>query len=976
MRRLIAAMWLFALLPAAWSDDYQPRNSQRAGEEPPSPVEVLYQMTLPEGFETTLFAHEPAVRQPIAMTLDDRGRLWVVESYSYEEWQGRGEDRIIILEDTNGDGRHDKRTLFYDQGKHFAGIALGFGGVWVADAPNVIFIPDRDGNDVPEGPPEVVLDGWSTEAEHNMVNGLTWGPDGWLYGRHGVLQWSKVGVPGTPEEERSDVNCGIWRYHPQLKRFENVVRGTTNPWGMDWDEHGEMFMSGNVNGHLWHVVPGAFLERMHPTTRTPFVYERLTMSADQPHYAGSANWKREWNRGTIGRDAESPLGGGHSHCGAMIYLGDQWPDKYRGVMFMANTHGRRVNMDRLTRRGGSYVGKYEGDFMRANQSWFRGVSLLYGPDGAVYLSDWTDDGECHDHDGVHRTSGRIYKITYGQGKTWQGDLAKETDEALLNHHRHKNAWFERQSRRVLHERAISGRLDGETIPTLQQWLTGDADAQVRLRALWTLHAIGGLDEANLLITSQDESEHIRAWTVRLSEPSIPRLVEMGIHEGSSLVRLHLASAAQRLEVGNRGSLLALLASRQEDHQDTVIQHMLWYALEPTLASAPAALLDWDWSPSPCLQGLIARRLMEPDLLAWRPVVKMLDGAHAPAVLEGVAISLGKQPGATLDPEWERALDGALVKILKEFPEKGLALAVTLNHAPTIRRLLYAASKGRQTADELRTLVQIHHPEVDALCLKLLKEGPAELRTIVLPSLPGRRLEGWQGWLFTHWSTLTDIEKPLALDALIARLDTAKEVGQALAQGRLVRNDISASQAQKMAAMKDEALNALIETHWGSVQQSSQAKRDGIERYRALIAITTREQNLNLGKAIFTSTCATCHHLFGEGGKLGPDLTGSDRGSLDYLLNNIVDPSASVASDYRLSVATGKDDRVIAGSIVEKNKLELVLRTLAGEERMAMDDLRNLTTLKTSLMPEGLLESLTDDQVADLIGYLRTQVAAP
>ena len=272
---------LLCLLTVGWANDnYQPRNTQAMGQEPPSPIEALYQMSLPDGFEATLFAHEPAIRQPIAMTTDDRGRLWVVESYSYEEWEGRGEDRIVILEDTDDDGRHDKRTVFYEQGKHFAGIALGFGGVWIADAPNILFIPNKDLNDVPDGPPEIVLTGWTTKAEHNMVNGLDWGPDGWLYGRHGVLQWSRVGVPGTPKEEWLDVNCGIWRYHPKTKRLEHVVRGTTNPWGLDWDAHGELFMSGNVNGHLWHVIPGAFLERMHPTARTPYVYSRLPMFAD------------------------------------------------------------------------------------------------------------------------------------------------------------------------------------------------------------------------------------------------------------------------------------------------------------------------------------------------------------------------------------------------------------------------------------------------------------------------------------------------------------------------------------------------------------------------------------------------------------------------------------------------------------------------------------------------------------------------
>ena len=970
MRLLLAICWLSLGLDAT-ADDYEPRNSQRPGEEPPSPIEALHQLSLPEGFEATLFAHEPALRQPIDITLDDRGRLWVIESYAYEEWEDRGEDRILILEDTDHDGRHDKRTLFYDQGKHFAGLALGFGGVWVADAPNILFIPDHNNDDIPDGPPEIVLTGFTKDAKHNMVNGLQWGPDGWLYGRHGVLSWSKVGVPGTPEEDWLDINCGIWRYHPQSKALEHVVRGTTNPWGLDWDEQGELFMSGNVNGHLWHVIPGAFLERMHPTTRTPYVYERLTMSADVPHYAGSGNWKREWKKGTVGRDSANTLGGGHSHCGAMIYLGDQWPDKYRGMMFMANTHGRRVNMDKLTRRGSSFVGTYEGDFMRANQSWFRGVSMMYGPDGAVYLSDWTDDGECHDHDGVHRTSGRIYKITYNKGKTWQGDLAKASDHELLNYHHHKNAWFGRQARRLLHERAVAGTLDKETISSLRAWLSAAPKPNTRLQALWTLHVIGGLNTDNLLEASHDRDEHVRAWAVRLANNSEggfdARFIEMAKQDASSLVRLYLTTA-DNLHV------IISLAERQEDFGDSVMQRMIWYALEPKLTRIYHASKIEAGKASPWLEGLIARRSFEPDdenSLLQLHFIEMLKTEEVPrltAILQGYATSYKKQRIKVRFP-----IDKALERLIKAAPQEGLAIAVKLKHQPTINQLMKAVQKDGK-AEDLQILMAVNSPEVDALCQSILHQGPAASRAIILPSLPTRNVQGWQDRLFTHWNELTPQEKPLAIDALISHKDTTTRVVQALADGHFQRTDISASQAQKIAAMKNKGLSAMLETHWGSVRQSSKVKQDSIKRYHQLITTTTRSPDLAQGKALYANSCGACHKLFDQGGKIGPELTGSDRENIDYLLNNIVDPSASVASDYRLSVATGKDGSVITGSIIERNKSSVALRTLTGEARMAKADLQNLTTMKPSLMPEGLLDILTENQVIDLIAYLRSHVA--
>ena len=174
-------------------------------------------MTLPKGFKVTLFAGEPDVVQPIAFTFDDRGRLWVVECLSYPNWtkDGTGHDRVVIYEDTDGDGKFDKKTIFYDKGSNLSGITLGFGGVWLNSTPNLVFIPRREGEDSPSGPPEVVpRRGFDLDAKHNIFSSLTWGPDGWLWGLNGILSNSLIGKPGTPIEQRTAMNCGVWRYHP------------------------------------------------------------------------------------------------------------------------------------------------------------------------------------------------------------------------------------------------------------------------------------------------------------------------------------------------------------------------------------------------------------------------------------------------------------------------------------------------------------------------------------------------------------------------------------------------------------------------------------------------------------------------------------------------------------------------------------------------------------------------------------------
>jgi putative membrane-bound dehydrogenase-like protein len=457
-------------------------------------------MTLPEGFQVSLFAGEPDVVQPIAFTFDDRGRLWVVECLSYPNWQKDwrkgGRDRILIFEDREGTGRFDRCKVFWDKGCNISGIQVGFGGVWICAIPNVLFIPDRDGDDVPDGPPEVVLDGWSMEAQHNIFNSLTWGPDGWLYGGNGILATSKVGKPGTPEDQRVPLNCGVWRYHPTKKEFEIVATGTTNPWGLDFDDYGEMFITNCVIKHLWHVIPGAHFQRMFGQDFNPHWYSLMATCADHIHWAGGP-----WESSRGGQGSHGDAGGGHAHVGAMVYLGDNWPDRYRHTLFTCNLHGNRINNDTLERKGSGYIAHHGPDFLMANDPWFRGISIQYGPDGGVFVTDWTDTGECHNHVEVDRTNGRIYKITYGKPlllqKTFREDLSKLTDLELVERQLHKNDWHVRHARRILQERAAAGKLTAETQERLQAILHETPDVTRKLKALWALHATRGLNDKQL-----------------------------------------------------------------------------------------------------------------------------------------------------------------------------------------------------------------------------------------------------------------------------------------------------------------------------------------------------------------------------------------------------------------------------------------------------------------------------------------------
>ena len=556
------------------------KNAQPIVEKPFTPLEAAKTMQVPKGFNVTLFAGEPDIKQPIAFCIDDRGRLWVAEANNYPDKNAGKKDRIIILDDTDGDGRHDKRIVFYDKLEYVSGIEVGFGGVWVMSIPNFYFIPDADYNGVPDGEPVVLLDGFGTHANsHTIANGFAWGPDGWLYGTHGITNWSLPGKPGTPKEKRRRFEGGVWRYHPVRHVWEPFAIGTTNPWGVDWNEYGHAFVCNCVNPHLFHIIQGAHYEpaRNRPTGR--FAYERIPTIADHLHFTNTKTI-----RAGIGTPEEDAAGGGHAHSGTMIYLGDNWPAKYRGDVFMNNIHGRRINHDRLARKGSGYAASHAPDVMRARDPWFVGVTLAYGPDGGVYVSDFSDTGECHHTRNTQKHTGRIYKITFGKPKPWKGDIGKLNILELVKLQSHPNEWFTRHARRVLHERQANTSVLAKT-------LKSSRSVPLRLRALWALRVTGNLDEKKLEGLLQDSSEHLRAWAIQLlcenrkpSEAARAEFERMAHEDKSPLVRLYLASAMQRLLLKQRVPVLAHLLAHTEDKDDQNLPLMYWYATEPVVAA--------------------------------------------------------------------------------------------------------------------------------------------------------------------------------------------------------------------------------------------------------------------------------------------------------------------------------------------------------------------------------------------------------
>ena len=978
------------------------------------PTEAATGMQLPPGFRATVFAAEPDVQNPIAMAWDSRGRLWIAENYTYAEAGQKFDlnlrDRILIFEDKDGDGRFDTRQVFTDELQKLTSIEIGYGGVWVMCPPQLLFVPDHNRDDTPDGAPEVVLDGFtgSPDMHHTFANGLRFGPDGWLYGRCGASSAGEMGRPVTPAEQRIPLRGTIWRYHPVRKIVEALSSGTTNPWGHDWNEHGELFFINTVNGHLWHDFTGAHFVRPHTFDPNQHTYGLIDQHADHWHFDVAKGWQQS-------RDGvANNLGGGHAHVGMMIYLGDNWPDEYRGRLFTLNFHGRRANQEILERSGSGYIGKHGPDFLIASDPWFRGMELSYGPDGGVVVLDWSDTGDCHEYSGVHRTSGRIYKITYGEPKVHRfGDIAGLSASELVKLHTHPNEWFTRRARLELTARSREGRELGSAPEQLGELFKRQNDNVVQLRALFTLYTVGAADEEFLRKQLHHPNEHVRTWAVRFLSDSWPldtvmsqrppetseiaarlvpsaatfkELVELAATDDSGLVRLALASTLQRLPVTKRAELAAPLLAHSEDANDHNLPLLIWYGLIPVADVDPAAIARLAANSAlPLTRKFMARRLAEDIDKNPAPLNALLDQVADKS--ESVRLDILNGMGEGLIG-WRKA---AKPSAWDGFTTK---LANSSNHAvrQQVRNLSALFGDGRaldevkkialdQDADlstrktALQTLIDNRPPDLRPVCEKLLREeflnsvAARGLATFDDPEAGAQMVKAYRQF---HPS-----ERGQLLSVLVSRPSFAQALLDAVSGRIIPRSDLTVFHARQIRSLNNSSLNEKLDQVWGKLRDDSGDKRPLIAKWKnQLNPAELAKADLSQGRVAFNTACASCHTLFGEGAKTGPDLTGGNLDNLDYLLENVVDPSAVVAADFRMSIVDMKDGRVLNGIIAARTERTLTLKTMTETVTLERSEIDDVKESSLSLMPEGLLDAMPLTQARNLVAYLMHKCQVP
>jgi putative heme-binding domain-containing protein len=788
-----------------------------------------------------------------------------------------------------------------------------------------------------------------------------------------------------PDELRYPIDGGIWRYHPQRKVVEVLAHGTVNPWGHDWNEHGELFFINTVIGHMWHMIPGAhYRESGTGASQNPLIYERMPQHADHFHY----DTNLAWHKSRYG--AADDFGGGHAHVGMAIYQADHFPVEWRNRLLTWNQHGRRLNRERLKREGSGYVGKHEMDVFENPNEWFRGMEVSVGADGAIYGLDWSDTGECHDHTGVHRTSGRIYKFFHQKNPVADLSIMEngfDDSEAII---RHPNTWYFRQFLKNLSVSNLTEREKYSMIRICELNFVGRHPTPIRLRAMWGLHAFNKTVSESWL---SDPNEHIRAWVIRLMmddqpidtlfgprENALPatnpelvqKLVQQAQADSSGLVRLTLASALQRLPVEHRGELAKSLTFRSEDKNDQNIPLVVWAGITPLVELDPEKLLEvarsTEWSN---LRTWIARAITErskENPIAFDALMKLLIDQHnqADSLLAGIERAVLGIKGFEKPAKWNEVFSK-----LRGNPN-ALKLSVLFGDEQAIGQMenlvedsTAAIEVRKQT---IKILIDSNSPNLKSICEKLLKS--TEMKIWGVRGL-SKFEDNQTGEILV--STLQDFdveERQEMVEILCGRTNWADALLASVENGKVSKSWISPYHALQIKSLKNENLDKRLDQCWGVIRTSPEYLSKRKEELRVeLNPSSLSKADLKRGSSVYDQQCSGCHQLYGRGGQLGPDLTGSGRSNLDYLLENIVDPNSAVSTDYRMNILSLKYGRVLSGMIAGQDRNSLTLRMPGSETVVSKEDIKKRETLENSIMPAGLLDNLNQEERRDLIAYL-------
>lgn len=1019
----LLALLLLAQVPAFGQKIAVPRRHDRPPGPALTPEQAVQRMTVPEGFHVEIVASEPDVVNPVAMFIDEKGRFWVTESFEYPRREpGPGRDRIKVLEDTDDDGKVDKVTIFAEGLNIPSGIAVGYGGVWIANAPDLLFLQDTDG-DLKADKTEVLVTGFGRTDTHELPNSLTWGPDGWLYGLNGVFNYCDVHYgPGNPNFKADHsgwkFTCAVWRIHPRTKEFQIWAEGTSNPWGIAFNDDGEMFLSACVIDHLWHMTEtGYYIRQGGPYP---------------PH---------TWPIGSIVKHKHQKA----AYCGITWFDSDCYPEPYRNVLYMGNIHGGCINADVLERNGSTYAGKPHpgfpakagafdlpdntiaktgdekspklADLLTANDPWFMPVAQKTGPDGCLYILDWYDRYHCYqdanaDPEGIDRGNGRLYRLVYGgRKKPAVRDLATleptKLAEAAING---GNEYVRETARQILAEK-LSVK-DAGSKPALDLLHAAVADPKAarakRLRALWTLASGEKLLTADDLKAGLETHDVVAGWSLRLLADREAEFRDLWLaHLGKVLkagiattedpgVVLQTVIAISKIKEWKSAPLAWIKVSSlgtllNAGHKDPLIPSIVWQNLHPLLDQEAAVDTLLELARGDEVQGLevlmpraLARIQSRSDLAPAQTVriyERLSEGAKVGQDAAGsllYSLVTDVQSGAVHGDRraaLKQAFTPKLAAILAKGPEAGhhwpaLLLSGSWGDQQGVSAIKAALESKPDDGRQIELLkALIASGDIAALewSRQLLDRPALQEQVLFLMSRMDRPEVGQA--VVRKYSALGPHVQPKAIELLTQRGPWAGELLAAVEAKQIAKEALNLNQLRRVGTFKDEGVQNRFKALYGVLREGRNPDREQvINRTRDFLHGTPGDPMR--GQAVFKKVCAQCHKIYGEGVEVGPDITSNGRASFEQMLSNVLDPSLVIGNGYQARILITADGRVLTGLPVEDSPERVILKVQGGKtETIPRDQIDEFRASEVSMMPEQLEKQLTPQELADLFSFI-------
>ncbi|QDT06090.1 Cytochrome c [Rubripirellula lacrimiformis] len=953
----------------------------------PTPADVaVTKFRVVDGLQMELVAAEPDVSQPLFVSFDSRGRMWVVHYRQYQFPAGLkivrydqhlravfdrvpdpppigtpGADKITVHTDTDGDGRYDSQKDVITGLNIATSVAIGRGGIWVLNPPYLLFYPDADGDDVPDSAPEVHLSGFGLQDTHSVANSLRFGPDGWLYGANGSTTTCDVSSAVT-KGVRFEGQC-VWRYHPPTKVFEVFAEGGGNTFSLEIDSRGQVLTGtngGNTRG--WYFPQGSYSEKnwgKHGPLSNPYAFgffPPMRFEGDGRRFPQAFS----------------------------IYEGGLLPDQYAGTIIAPNSLHNLIWNSRLNRDGSTYRTEDLPNLVETDDRWFRPVHCEVGPDGSVYVADWYDTRLSHVSpiDDWHKESGRIYRIqpTDQAGKYDIGDLHAITVDKLIELFDHPNKWV--RHRAVLE---LGWRNESAAIPTLIQRVD-----EGFLEGLWALAAMQQLTPDRASKWLAHSHPDIRRLTVRLlgdMHVGHPQLASMAESEDDVQVRSQLAATAKRLDAGAALPIIRALINHDEDIDDPHMPLMIWWALEAQAAdrNAVAGFIEDDllWQ-RPMFRNHLADRLIQRYASAAKPEDLSFcatywqtapDDAARAVLMRGLNAAF---QGGSLPPLPD-ALAKAIADYQQQLGDSGLVLALRQGipdaSANAIKALLDPKTDLGIRMTIAETLGQVGDDTTSGALLRLAtgQNGvtPA-LQRVAISALGRFEDVSIANALVQSFGSRISEEHGLraaACRVLASRPNWAMVMLTELNQWRLRRDQVPTDVVQQLRSYQGPEIVAAVEQAFGPDIASTGAEAVAeMKRLRKILA--EKPGNADAGKLHFQKKCGTCHQLFGDGLKVGPPLDGYSRGDIPFWLIAIIQPNLEIREGFQSYMVLTEDGRAINGMIAAADGQSVTIRNADNQmTTIPRDRIEDMQAIKTSLMPTGLLADMTDDQIRDLIAYV-------